>query len=214
MLLQGIFQTQRSNPRLQSYRQKLYQLSHEGRTLGSAKVTLDLLFVASFPSPPRGGDRESQRDRESQDPMTLCLCIASIPMTLCLWGNGHLPPQTLPPEHRGPSQSLGPQLQSSRHELPATCLPEGLILRPQGYEAKAPLGRSPKTTPRCGEEGSGSHSWVSRALLGTFPLLGSPCTHFPRAQRTPSPTPSPDNLGVLPWCGSGGTHTCALLPGP
>lgn len=158
--------------------------------------------------PLRGGDRESQRDRESPDPMTLCLCKS-------LGGGGGgmvIFPHRHSPEHQGPSQSLGPQLQSSRPQPPATCLPEGLTLRPQGYEAKAPLGRSPKTTPRCREEGSGSHSWVSRALLGTFPLFGSPCTHFPRAQR--APFPSPDNLGVLPWCGSGGTHTCAQLPGP
>ena len=40
----GIFRTQRSNPGLQPYRQILYQLSHEGRALGSAKVTLGSPF--------------------------------------------------------------------------------------------------------------------------------------------------------------------------
>ena len=54
LLLQGIFRTQPSNPGLLPYRQILYQLSHQGKALGSAKVTLGSAFCHQLSQPLRG----------------------------------------------------------------------------------------------------------------------------------------------------------------
>lgn len=145
--------------------------------------------------------------------MTLCLCIFYPYDSVAPGAQWSSSPQDTSLSTRGPSQSPGPQLQSSRHQLPATCLPEGLILRPQGYEAKAPLGRSPKTTLRCVKR-----EWLPPGSLGPSlapSLIGLTLHPLPPGHREhplqlhllQPKNPGPPGVEVS-------TYTCAQLPGP